>query len=148
MWLENSLWGIAAPREVEEMGISQVKQNLWPMLGSPESGHEEGFECKCLFIWRKHRREQESETGREGRQYRDISKLFTAMGKQGQSWETSGTLHIAHLRLLPHEGKGCSFISPPILVHHHLRPAPGALTPRGFLPIQLAARKPQTESCR
>lgn len=54
MWLENSVWGMVALHDMGEVGRGQVKQDLWLMLGSLESGHEQAFECNLIGM--KHRK--------------------------------------------------------------------------------------------
>lgn len=112
----------------------------------PLTGHAQRFECKCLFIWRKHRKGARKWDRKGRKAVQGQSKQFTTVGNKPPPCETPGRLHTAH-RVLPPEGKESWNIYPPILVHHWFTPAPGTLIPKGFL-IQLAAQNPQTESCR
>lgn len=48
------MWGMVALHDMGEVGRGQVKQDLWLMLGSLESGHEQAFECNLIGM--KHRK--------------------------------------------------------------------------------------------
>lgn len=80
MGSENSLWVLVAPEG--DVGRDQSKPDLWLMLCPPESGHEQGSECK-LFCVGIILGEQERETGREERQHRVPEGAVHCCGQPG-----------------------------------------------------------------
>lgn len=97
MWLENSSWGIVAPGGTAEAKSNKTSGLRWV----PLTGHAQGFECKCLFIWRKHSKEARKWDRKGGQAVQGHQGAVYRCGNKAPPCETSGRLHTAHLRVLP-----------------------------------------------